>query len=69
MIEDDAFEKTIRHAQAKLKNGTPVEVQYVLSVDWMRMRELAERAARNKGRVAKAGPITVYVAGIGGTRP
>lgn len=61
MTQDNEFQQTIRYAHVKLKNGTPVEVQYVLDVDWVRMRELAERAARNKGRIAKAGPITVLI--------
>jgi len=61
---DADFEQTIRRAPAKLRDGTPVEIEYVIEIDWVRMRDLAERAARNKGRRAKFGPVTAWVAGV-----
>lgn len=61
---DHDFERTIRRAPAKLRDGTPVEVEYAIEIDWVRMRQLVERAARNKGKRATFGPVTVYVARV-----
>jgi hypothetical protein len=61
---DAEFEQAIRHISAKLRDGTPVDVEYVMAIDWERVRALAEKAFRNKSRASKFGPVTVFVAGV-----
>jgi hypothetical protein len=58
MNED--FEKVIRRIPHQLMDGTHVEVEYVIEIDWEIMRQVAIKASRNQTKRSKLGPVTVY---------
>lgn len=64
MNADFEFERQVRHAKIKLRDGTAVEAEYVAVIDWALVRELVERAAQNTSRNAKSGPLRVRVIAI-----
>jgi hypothetical protein len=61
---DHDFERTIRYAKVQLNDRTWVDVEYAVEIDWVRIREMAEKAARNKSKRSKFGPLTVFVARV-----
>jgi hypothetical protein len=64
---DHEFQRAVRRAMGKLRDGTPVEIEYAIEIDWERMRDMVERAARNKSKRSKSGPVMAYVARINRT--
>jgi hypothetical protein len=59
-MKDEDFEKVIRRTPHQLKDGTHVEIEYVIEIDWQIMREVAIRAARNSSKRSKFGPVIVH---------
>jgi hypothetical protein len=46
--------KGIRHAD--IPHGT---AEYIVGIDWARVRAMVQKATNSKAKLAKAGPVTV----------
>jgi len=60
---DYDFQKHIRIARVRRRDGSVLAIEYACQIDWARMIDGAQRAMTNKSKRAVAGPLVFQFVG------